>query len=196
MNVFKGILVWSQENCFRTKKKFISAIRDKEIFYYKKFQKDIQAFVVPSRHSLKIFYGARSFLRILNCSIYLRVTRDQKQLELEQIRKRFDAHKFIYSGRISPEKDLELLIKAFERTLQHLPEAKLLMLGFKDDPYSNSIRQMIKRLGMESSIECKPFVRKEELLALLSDCAYMIFLRKYTIIFHNLSWKLNQLECQ
>ena len=147
----------------------------RKFFYYKKFQKDIQAFVVPSRHSLKIFRSSKLFTDT-NCSILPSfVTRDQKQLELEQIRKRFDAHKFIYSGRISPEKDLELLIKAFERTLQHLPEAKLLMLGFKDDPYSNSIRQMIKRLGMESSIECKPFVRKEELLALLSDCAYMIF---------------------
>lgn len=168
---------WSgvKKNCFRSKTNSFLQYIIRKFYYYKKYQRDIDAFLIPSRNSLSIFRESKLFSDLQLHHVPSFVTTEQKPLEEEKIRRRYTSKRFIYSGRISPEKDLQLLIYTFQKLLVKVPDAELVILGFKNDPYSVKVKKLITDLELQSNIICKEFVQKVELLELLDESAYMIF---------------------
>lgn len=56
----------------------------------------------------------------------------------------------IYVGRVDPEKSISLVIEAFFKTLQKIPEAILVVVG--DGTDLNRLKKMVKELGIEKSV--------------------------------------------
>lgn len=74
------------------------------------------------------------------------------EAEIREFRKSLgiDDFAFIYVGRISPEKSLEVLIGAFAQVLRVNPKAKLVIVG--TGPSDRDIDEQLSRLGIEDSV--------------------------------------------
>lgn len=74
------------------------------------------------------------------------------EAEIREFRKSLgiDDFAFIYVGRISPEKSLEVLIGAFAQVLRVNPKAKLVIVGA--GPSDRDIDEQLSRLGIEDSV--------------------------------------------
>jgi 1,2-diacylglycerol 3-alpha-glucosyltransferase len=57
-----------------------------------------------------------------------------------------EAHVLIYTGRLSPEKNLDLLLRAFAAAQTALPELRLLLVG--DGPEAPRLRQQVAQMGL------------------------------------------------
>ena len=74
---------------------------------------------------------------------------------------RVDAPKAVYIGRIDPEKKVRVVVEAFSRILDALPEAELVIAG--DGVDLANVKNEIARLGISSSVKCLGKVSGEEL---------------------------------
>lgn len=54
----------------------------------------------------------------------------------------------LYVGRITAEKGIETLVRAFAGSLKFVPEAKLVLVGTADDEYRKKIDELAKQLGL------------------------------------------------
>ena len=70
---------------------------------------------------------------------------------------------FAYIGRISPEKSLDVLLKAFAQVSQQREDARLAIVG--DGPYRFKLRRQIKQLGISEKTVQFGFVPHDELIA-------------------------------
>ncbi len=70
---------------------------------------------------------------------------------------------FAYIGRISPEKSLDVLLKAFAKVSQERDDARLAIVG--DGPYRFKLRRQIKQLGISEKTVQFGFVPHDELIA-------------------------------
>ncbi|WP_439358114.1 glycosyltransferase [Bradyrhizobium sp. DASA03007] len=64
---------------------------------------------------------------------------------------RRDSPRYLYVGRLSPEKSLENLIQAFSRALTHYPEAKLVLVG--QGPEQEKLERICDALGITARVE-------------------------------------------
>ena len=95
-----------------------------------------------------------------------------------EIRKRLGLGKtfvYMYYGRPGPSKGVEYLVKAVRQISRAIPQSMLLLILSKDPAYRkryNTIRRLIKTLGVESNILLQDPVRWNELPAYISmaDC--------------------------
>jgi glycosyltransferase involved in cell wall biosynthesis len=62
-----------------------------------------------------------------------------------------DAHLVLYLGRINFKKGLDLLIPAFSRVLESLPNARLILAGPDNEGYGRNIRGLCKEHGIETA---------------------------------------------
>ena len=70
---------------------------------------------------------------------------------------------FVYVGRLSPEKSLDVLIHAFHHVVAQLPEARLVLIG--TGPYRPRLQRLISQLGLASQVVQLGYVPHHELLA-------------------------------
>ena len=69
----------------------------------------------------------------------------------DSFHQRVSAHpRFVYCGRLSQEKGVELLVRAFARFVADVPHASLRLIG--DGPRRSELEQMIRKLGIERSV--------------------------------------------
>jgi glycosyltransferase involved in cell wall biosynthesis len=71
-----------------------------------------------------------------------------------------------FVGRLVPEKGADILIKAFARVLQEVPNVKLLIVG--DGPQKERLSQIIHDLGLAASVEMLGHLPRAEMEARLS----------------------------
>ncbi len=57
---------------------------------------------------------------------------------------------FVYVGRVSHEKALDILMRSFRKVLDHCEDAKLLIIG--DGPYRSEMGQLIGKLGIRDAV--------------------------------------------
>ncbi|HEX2295938.1 MAG TPA: glycosyltransferase [Actinomycetota bacterium] len=77
--------------------------------------------------------------------------RDPGYLAEEPAGGREDADVVLYLGRLSPEKGVATLVAAFERVLERVPEARLVVAG--DGPERPALADEVERRGMTASVE-------------------------------------------
>lgn len=85
--------------------------------------------------------------------------------EIVALRAKYQLHgpTFIYVGRLSPEKSLDLLLRAFQHVVAHLPEARLVLIG--SGPYGPRLDQIVGQLGLNSHVVQLGYVPHHDLLA-------------------------------
>lgn len=127
-------------------------------FFFKIFKYVInksQKFCVPGKNAQK-FWSSKSInekkLLILHSSVDT-----NKFIPLNQ---QSDNYCFIYSGRLSQEKRIDLIIRSFSKLIKDYPHTKLLILG--DGPLMHNLVILTVQLGLTQNIEFigfKPDVR-------------------------------------
>lgn len=75
---------------------------------------------------------------------------------------------FAYSGRLSPEKNLPLLVDAFAAVTRRVPGAGLMLIG--DGPDRKAIEAAVERAGLSGSVHFTGMVPYEQMPAHLSPC--------------------------
>ncbi len=75
---------------------------------------------------------------------------------------------FIYVGRLGPEKNLELLVRAFNGVAQAFTHVRLLILG--DGPAREELETLVSSLGLSGCIRFEGMVRYDRLPAYLAMC--------------------------
>jgi glycosyltransferase involved in cell wall biosynthesis len=85
--------------------------------------------------------------------------------EIVALRAKYQLHgpTFIYVGRLSPEKSLDLLLRAFQHVVAHLPEARLVLIG--SGPYGPRLNRIVGQLGLHSHVVQLGDVPHHELLS-------------------------------
>ena len=122
-------------------------------------------------------------LRVINEAarpIFRRLEFDE---ESKKMLARYDlkhGEKFLlYVGGISPHKNLNTLITAFEQISRNQPEVKLVLIGdYKDDPFLSaypSLKKQIAELNLESKVIFTGYVSDEDLVRFYNACALLVF---------------------
>lgn len=85
--------------------------------------------------------------------------------QVHQLRAEFGVKQgpvFLYLGRVSFEKSLEVCFEAFKTVLPDLPDAQFVMIG--DGPEMSAIKETVHSLGIESAVIFTGSVPHEELI--------------------------------
>ena len=85
--------------------------------------------------------------------------------EIVALRAEYQLHgpTFVYVGRISPEKSLDILLRAFQHVVAHLPEARLVLIG--NGPYGPKLNEIIGQLRLTSQVVQLGYVPHHDLLS-------------------------------
>ena len=73
-----------------------------------------------------------------------------------------DDFAFIYVGRISPEKSLDIVLKAFRETLKSNSRAKLVIVG--NGPFDTALDQQIPELGLTDNVVRTGRIERDQLM--------------------------------
>ncbi len=89
------------------------------------------------------------------------------RVEFRHLRKRrrelgITGPSFIYFGRISPEKSLDILVRAFAKVVKRRRRAKLIIVG--NGPSEEGLRVLSRELGIEHSLIFLGYVPHEQLI--------------------------------
>lgn len=74
-----------------------------------------------------------------------------------------DANRILYVGRIEYNKGVDLLVLAFARLKAHFPDLSLCCVGGPNPAFMRSLREQIRVLGVEDSLEFIPPVSRQNL---------------------------------
>ena len=77
---------------------------------------------------------------------------------------------FVYAGRIAPEKNLELLFRAFAGVTHVFPDAHLLIVGGGQKDYMDEAAQLPGELGIQKRVRFVGMVPYEKLPSYLAMC--------------------------
>jgi glycosyltransferase involved in cell wall biosynthesis len=77
--------------------------------------------------------------------------------------------KLLYVGRVSKEKNIDVLVKAFDQVRERIPEARLVIVG--DGPY----RQELEAANADSSVRFPGYTRGEDLARLYASSDLFVF---------------------
>ena len=78
----------------------------------------------------------------------------------------------LYFGRLKYYKSVDVLIKAFKKVIEKIPEAKLIIAGSGEE-YGN-LKKLVKGLGIETSVEFKGRVPDELKVKLLQEAWVLV----------------------
>ena len=81
---------------------------------------------------------------------------------------------FIYGGRISKNKRIDLLIKTFAEVLKKEKNAKLFIVGEDWEGIVPELKQKARNFGIEKSIEFTGMLEEKERKKLINQCAFFV----------------------
>ena len=96
------------------------------------------------------------------------------QDEIKAVRRRYPSQgpRFIYIGRVSPEKSLDILLRGFQGVVQRHPTATLFIVG--NGPYLDELEPMVDALDLRDNVQTLGFIPHDQLMAeripLIGDC--------------------------
>ena len=88
--------------------------------------------------------------------------RPREDLDAYRRSLRIDDFAFIYVGRISPEKSLDIVLKAFRETLKSNSRAKLVIVG--NGPFDTALDQQIPELGLTDNVVRTGRIERDQLM--------------------------------
>ncbi len=77
------------------------------------------------------------------------------------------------AGKLMKIKGFDLAIKAFKNFSQKVTNAKLIIAG--DGPEIDNLKNLVKRLGVESSVVFKGWLKREDILQEMTHCDVFLF---------------------
>lgn len=95
---------------------------------------------------------------------------------IENINQRTDplnSLQFVYVGRLVFYKNLEVVIKAINIAKRKEPKIKLVIVG--DGPHKQSLKNLTKKLDVESNVEFKGYVSSDEKTKLIASSSALVF---------------------
>ncbi len=179
------------------KKPFVMTIHDLILFHYQTAQASTLPFPIYNLKLLGykhvVSQAAKNAKKIITVSNFskkdimdqLRIDPDkivvtyEGSLQNEKTKKQTQKENyFLYVGNAYPHKNLELLVQAFSKVVLEQPETakkpivnpivKLVFVG-KDDMFYKGLKEKVKDLNIEKSVEFKNDVTDEELLKLYQN---------------------------
>lgn len=138
------------------------------------FYNRVDAVVAPSPSVSRLLggYGVVSPIRVIPTGV-----RMPEALEKAAARERFgipaDAPVLLYVGRLAREKNIDLLLRAFQIVLQALPSAHLLVVG--GGPASDEMKALAGALGVQSRVIFTGFLPHCEVTAAISAADLFLF---------------------
>ena len=96
------------------------------------------------------------------------------QTEIDAVRARYPSEgpRFVYIGRVSPEKSLDILLKGFRGVVDRHPKATLFIVG--NGPYLEEMEPMLDELTLRENVRMLGFVPHDDLIEqripLIGDC--------------------------
>lgn len=85
----------------------------------------------------------------------------------------FSTHHVVFIGRLVFYKNLEVLIRAFQKVSRVIPDAKLVIVG--DGPMRKTWETYVARLNLADNVEFKGFVSYREKVRILNDSVALVF---------------------
>lgn len=79
----------------------------------------------------------------------------------------------LYAGRIAKEKNMEMLIDAFQLVCQKVPETRLILAG--GGPYEEATRLYVSERGLDDSVIFTGFISHEQLFKCYADATAFLF---------------------
>jgi len=79
----------------------------------------------------------------------------------------------IYVGRLSREKRVDFILRAFERVTTNIPDARLFVIG--EGPLKEELQEVIKQRRMTKNVIFLGWLEQEEIAAWLSKCKVAVF---------------------
>ena len=164
-----------RKKCFRSYTNSFVQYLIRKFFFMNNYHKKIDCFLIPSENSLSIFsntkYFRKSKFKLLPSFVNIKAQKIPDDILL----KRFNNKKFVYWGRVSPEKDIELVIKAYHKLVSIKTDVQLTIIGFNNDNYSDKIKKLLIELNLETKITIYPFLKGSELINLMQESSVYIF---------------------
>ncbi len=135
-----------------------------------------------SKLGLVEFFGInKEKIEIIPLGIGTEDLTKNENLEYE-FRKKFKGKKILLCfGNISPRKGQEIVIKAFKRFAEKIPDYMLVIAGRSTsgfESYEKKLHQLVKKLSLENRIFFTGFVSDEEIEVLFKMCEIAIFVYK------------------
>lgn len=87
---------------------------------------------------------------------------DWKAVKRERSKMQIHGPSFVYVGRISPEKSIDVVLKAFAIVLRKRRRAKLIIIG--DGPSLPGIKKLAQELGLRSAVEFMGHIDHDDLI--------------------------------
>lgn len=81
---------------------------------------------------------------------------------------RYDAPTIVHFGRVRKYKAIDVIIKAFGRIRERLPEARLIVIG--DGPELGNLKSLAGSLGLAEAVDFTGRVETEEMVNILNRC--------------------------
>ena len=88
---------------------------------------------------------------------------DWKAVKRERSKMQIHGPSFVYVGRISPEKSIDVVLKAFAVVLRRRRRAKLIVIG--DGPSLPALKKLANELGLRSAVEFMGHIDHDQLIA-------------------------------
>lgn len=152
------------------------------IWHLREYQeKDFNWIIFPSKYYFK---------KILKNSYSICITKDiQKFFDLNKCNKSFVIYNpvmsskykkneliksklFLVANRLSPDKRIEDILEAYSIFSKYYSEYSLLLLGFGKEIYINKLKQLCKKLNIESSVEFLGF--KEDVYSYMAKAKALL----------------------
>ncbi|MDE1867953.1 MAG: glycosyltransferase family 4 protein, partial [Thaumarchaeota archaeon] len=108
-------------------------------------------------------FGARKPIHVIHNSIETNVINNTMPNPLQ----------FVYVGRLVFYKNIEVAIRAIEIVKKTEPEIKLTIIG--SGPHENSLKNLVKKIGLEQNIEFKGYVSAQEKSRLITESNALVF---------------------
>ncbi|HKJ38694.1 MAG TPA: glycosyltransferase, partial [Anaerolineales bacterium] len=140
--------------------------------YMPDFCDEMDMVISPSDSMEKIMrqYGVECPIEVVPNGIDLKRFHNAEPLPRADFGFTDDNILLVYAGRIAPEKNLELLLRAFSGVKDVVPSVHLLVVGGGQKDYMDEVTQLTNDLGIQDRVRFAGMVPYEKLPAYLAMC--------------------------
>ncbi|WP_010522385.1 glycosyltransferase family 4 protein [Aquimarina agarivorans] len=127
----------------------------------------VDRYIVPSNFLKKkmLNHPKINFIEVLYNPLKNSINKVETEIIKRKTKKEFC---FVYFGRLSEEKNIECIIKAFNASLDKYPFFKLMIIG--KGVLESKLKKMVVNLGLEKKVFFKGFLERSELTEELNKC--------------------------
>jgi len=170
----KSFLNGIRKKCFRSYLNSSIQYLIRKFLYLSNLHKNINCFVSPSQNTIELL-KKNNYYKNANFAYLPTFSNINFNLSSEILENRFKNKKFVYWGRISPEKDFSLLLKAFKELNCTGYNLKLDIVGFDESAFSKQLITQIKNENLEDVITTHNFMSDSTMAKIREEAFVYLF---------------------